>query len=106
MRKAVGEASASDGMVVARFERMKWGLLSALFLLSGCYTLADEARARAAYDLSCPREQIETYHAVGGVTVARGCGAWTEYRCFMARGGPVCAREAAAQIYPLTESSP
>ena len=105
-RKALGEASAISGMVVARFERMKWGLLSVMFFLPGCYTLADEARARAAYDLSCPSEQIETYHAVGGVTVARGCGAWTEYRCFMARGEPVCVREAAAQVHPSTEPSP
>jgi hypothetical protein len=85
---------------------MKWGLLWTLFLLSGCYTVADEARARAAYDLNCPSEQIETYHAAGGSTVARGCGVWTQYRCFTTRAEPVCIREAAAQIHPSTESSP
>ncbi|HYQ45821.1 MAG TPA: hypothetical protein VER11_27810 [Polyangiaceae bacterium] len=78
---------------------MKWGLLAlTLFLLPGCYTLADEARARAAVDLQCPSDKIETYHAAGNVTVARGCDVWTEYKCFTARSGPVCIREASAQV--------
>jgi len=93
-------------MLIARFGRMKWGLASALFFLTGCYSLADEARARAAYDLGCPSEQIATYHSVGGTTVARGCGVWTEYRCFTTRAEVVCVREAAAQVHPSTESSP
>ena len=66
--KTLREASAIDGMLVAQLERMKWGLLSVLFFLSGCYTMADEARARATYDLGCPSDEIETYHAVGGTT--------------------------------------
>lgn len=77
---------------------MKWGSLLVLLLLPGCYTLADAARERAAYDLRCPSDKIDTYHAVGGTTVARGCGAWTEYQCFATRGGPHCIRDATAQI--------
>jgi len=82
---------------------MKWGLLFLVSFLPGCYTLADAARERAAFDLSCPSDQIATYHAVGGVTVARGCGVWTEYHCFTTRGEPVCIREAAAQVNPSPE---
>lgn len=99
IRKRRATRHFSGGMVVAEFAAMKWGLLlSTLLLLPGCYTLADEARARAVVDLDCPSERIETYHGAGGVTVARGCDAWTQYKCFTARSGPVCIHESAAQV--------
>ncbi|HWZ92107.1 MAG TPA: hypothetical protein VNW92_24760 [Polyangiaceae bacterium] len=85
---------------------MKLGAL-ALFCLTGCGPIPDVARARAATDLQCAPEQIATYRAEDGSTVARGCGAWTQYECFRAQrefnrfgvnDTVVCVREAPAQI--------
>ncbi|MEO7036201.1 MAG: hypothetical protein ABI548_19835 [Polyangiaceae bacterium] len=77
---------------------MKVGLLS-VFLCAGCVTQWDVARARAVTDLHCPAEQIESYNAVDGSTVARGCGAWAQYECFSTRTRVVCVREAPAQLH-------
>ena len=69
--------------------------------LSGCSlfpTVGAVAQARAATDLNCPLDRISTYGAGGGVVVARGCDAWTEYTCFSSRTGPVCIREAPARV--------
>jgi hypothetical protein len=77
---------------------MKVGVLLSMFWLSGCVNLADVARERGAADLKCPSDQISTYRAADGAVVARGCDAWTEYQCFFVRTGPICVREAPAQV--------
>ena len=70
-------------------------------VLTGCgmfVTIGDVARERATTDLDCPPDHISTYGAGHGTVVARGCDAWTEYTCFVSRSGPVCIREAPAQV--------
>ncbi len=77
---------------------MKAGL-PAMFLFAACIEQVNVARDRAVSDLTCPAEQISTYEAIDGSTVAQGCGAWTQYECFYTRSrGVVCVREAPAQL--------
>src|SRR6185369_13488482 len=63
-----------------------------------CVGATEVVRARAIKDLNCPSEQISVYEAADEATVARGCGAWTEYQCFNTRSRVVCVREAPAQL--------
>ncbi len=86
---------------------MKWGLLSIL-VVQGCDlpTLEGEARSRASLDLHCPSEQIAIYEASHRSTVARGCGAWTQYTCFYSSGHFICIPELPAQVNTSSAPSP
>lgn len=96
-------------MAVADARVMTLGLLAlslTLGLVAGCTTMQDVARARAVTDLRCPSERISVYDAAHNATVARGCGAWTQYQCFVTRTRLVCVRDAPVTLNASPPAGP
>jgi hypothetical protein len=68
-----------------------------LFLFACAPSVDSAARTRAASELSCPQDAIQSREIAPGTVEMTGCGQRVVYTCPRSgRAGRVCIREAAA----------